>query len=464
MVIKNISLVLIAIWVFGTGAAFAQVTPPSGMIGWWAGDGDGRDASGNGNDAIPAGGMNSPTYSVGEVGQTFTLNGGLFNSLQFASIPDSAAIRPQSVTVEAWGKLTSVDNAAPTFFGKALGTGNADSYVTWYQNGTFHGAVCNNTGCAQLDAPSFSLNVWHHIALTYDDPGGAATKTLALYVDGIAVASGTSTGAIGYDTHPALIGGDFDFGSIKYGWTGGIDEISLYNRALSLAEIQAIRNAGINGKNKQAVTNAGLASQSVVNDATITFEDVTTAGTTTDYTIDPTTVGTLPPGYTQTGLAYDISTTAVYSGLVTECFYIPSITDPTVFSKLKVLHSESGILADKTSSYRFSTSVVCARTTSLSPFVIANGLVPTAANVAVDGRVTTADGRGIRSVRVTLTDHSGNVRTALTGPFGYYRLDDVEAGQTVVISVTVKHYVFAKPTRILTVQDELAEIDFIAEP
>ena len=101
--------------------------------------------------------------------------------------------------------------------------------------------------------------------------------------------------------------------------------------------------------------------------------------------------------------------------------------------------------------------------TQFSPWAI-SGLAPTAAEVSISGRVTTADGRSIRNVRVSLTDQSGNVRSALTNAFGYYRFDGIEAGQTVVISVAAKRYVFASPTRIVTVQEELADIDFTAEP
>jgi hypothetical protein len=451
----------IAVLIFTFGA-FGQTAPPSGIIGWWAGDGDARDSSGNGNNAIPAGGISTPTYSVGEVGQTFTLNGGLLNNLQFASIPDSAAIRPQSLTVEGWGKLTSVDNAAPTFFSKALGSGNADSYVVWYQSGTLHSAICNNSGCAQLNAPSFSLNVWHHIAFTYDDPGGAATKTLVLYVDGVAVTNGTTTGSIAYDTHDALIGGDYDFGSIKFGWTGGLDEITLYNRALSAVEIQAISNAGINGKTKQVASNAGANLQTQVGDATLTFQNVTDAGTTSDYTIDPTTAGTLPMGYTQTGLGYDFSTTAVYSGSITECFHIPAITDDNVFIRLKILHSEGGILIDKTISTNTATRVVCGQTTSLSPFVIANGLAPTAASVSISGRVLT-DGkrRGLANAVIYLTEVNGNIRIARTNSFGYYRFDEIEVGQIVTLTAYSKRYQFSP--QVVNVSDNLTDLNFIPQ-
>ena len=101
--------------------------------------------------------------------------------------------------------------------------------------------------------------------------------------------------------------------------------------------------------------------------------------------------------------------------------------------------------------------------TQFSPWAI-SGLAPTAAGVSVSGRVTMADGRGLRNVKLSLTDQVGNVRTALTSALGYYRFDDIEAGQTVVITIAAKGYLFSNPTRILTIQEELADIDFTAEP
>ena len=67
-------------------------------------------------------------------------------------------------------------------------------------------------------------------------------------------------------------------------------------------------------------------------------------------------------------------------------------------------------------------------------------------------------------VSVSVIDQSGNVRRVLTGSFGYYRFNEIDAGQTVVISIAAKRYIFANPTRIVSVQDELADVDFIAEP
>jgi uncharacterized delta-60 repeat protein len=86
---------------------------------------------------------------------------------------------------------------------------------------------------------------------------------------------------------------------------------------------------------------------------------------------------------------------------------------------------------------------------------------PTAAQVSVSGRVLNADGSGLRNAQVILIDASGNSRTATTGSFGYFRFDDVQAGETYVFSVVVKGYQFAP--QAVTVNEELSELNFTAQ-
>ncbi|MBS1792684.1 MAG: carboxypeptidase regulatory-like domain-containing protein [Acidobacteria bacterium] len=90
--------------------------------------------------------------------------------------------------------------------------------------------------------------------------------------------------------------------------------------------------------------------------------------------------------------------------------------------------------------------------------------VPTAAAAAVSGRVLTASGSGLPNVLVSLADGAGSVRAVRTNSFGYYRFDAVPTGETCVLAVRAKSYVFATPTRIIAVNDELTDIDFVAEP
>ncbi len=91
-------------------------------------------------------------------------------------------------------------------------------------------------------------------------------------------------------------------------------------------------------------------------------------------------------------------------------------------------------------------------------FIFVNQLVPTAANVSVTGRVLTTEGRGLRNAVVHLVDSNGVIRTSRTSTFGYYRFFEIEAGQTVIISVTSKRYEFMSQT--ISLSETLTDVDF----
>ncbi len=111
---------------------------------------------------------------------------------------------------------------------------------------------------------------------------------------------------------------------------------------------------------------------------TLTFNNVTRPGNTTLTPLAANAVGDLPSGFALGGLnlAFDITTTAVFSGPLTLCFNVPGVNDPAIFSVLHVLHGENGKLVDHTvlapdaPAPNFAARTICARVTSLSPFVI----------------------------------------------------------------------------------------------
>lgn len=92
----------------------------------------------------------------------------------------------------------------------------------------------------------------------------------------------------------------------------------------------------------------------------------------------------------------------------------------------------------------------------------ATQLVPTAADVSVTGRVITQNGRGISGAILSLTDMAGNTMHARTSSFGYYRFMGIQAGGTYIISVRSKRYTFSP--RLVSVNDELTDVNFVAEP
>lgn len=91
-------------------------------------------------------------------------------------------------------------------------------------------------------------------------------------------------------------------------------------------------------------------------------------------------------------------------------------------------------------------------------------LVVSAASVSVTGRVLTASRKGISRAFVSLTGNDGQTRTVLTNSFGYYSFYQLQAGETYVLTVAGKRFRFAQASQIITTNENLAGIDFIAEP
>lgn len=438
----------------GTNEVFTSppcTATPAGLVGWWAGDGDARDISGQSNNGTLQNG--APGFAVGEVGQTFNFNA----DFDIVQIPSTPAINLTSAgTLGTWVYFNTT--GFDTSVIEKYNSGNLGSYSLLVQNGTtLRFDLYKGDGSSDfvtLTTPVSELvGSWNHLSYTWD--GG----TLRFYKNGLLQSSVNYVFVRQSNNDPLFLAKP----GVSAHFQGSLDEIQLYDRALSAAEIGGIFASGKKGVCKSGATSAGANSQTIVGDQTITFQNATSAGTTSTQSIPALGTGDLPTGFTHTGLAYDISTTSTFTGTVAVCFNLPSINDATVFSRLKVMHQEGGALVDRTVINTFSTRRLCGRAASLSPFVIANGLAPTAAGVSIGGRVVTANGRGIRNARLTLTDQNGTARTALTGSFGYYRFDDVPAGQTVVIGIRSKQYVFEQPTVVLNVSDNVQGLDFIAD-
>jgi hypothetical protein len=102
------------------------------------------------------------------------------------------------------------------------------------------------------------------------------------------------------------------------------------------------------------------------------------------------------------------------------------------------------------------------------PTTFTNGsislLPPTAARVAISGRVSAADGSPIRNAQLTLRADDGTTRLVVTNSFGTYRIDSVEVGRMYVLTVSRKGYVFTQSSRAFVLTDDLTGVDFAAGP
>ena len=92
-------------------------------------------------------------------------------------------------------------------------------------------------------------------------------------------------------------------------------------------------------------------------------------------------------------------------------------------------------------------------------------LDPSASNASITGRVLTANGRGIVNAVVIIS--GGGLTSPMrvrTTSFGYYTFDWLPVGETYVLQVASKRYTFQTPSVLVTLQDDLADADFVADP
>jgi hypothetical protein len=203
-----------------------------------------------------------------------------------------------------------------------------------------------------------------------------------------------------------------------------------------------------------------------LSDVNVTYANVTTTGNTTESGIDLGLLPPLPAGTTFTGFAYDISSTAVYQsgtpGDVQVCFNLPALS-PTLLTTLQIRHLESGVWQNRKQPTGNTYQAICtAGLSDLGRFAIVVQ-APTAASVSVSGRVMTADGRGLRNAIVTLTSPTGKSYRVSTGASGAYSIEGVTAGQTVIVNVAAKRYVFSNSMQVINVNNDVTGLVFKAD-
>lgn len=202
-----------------TPVGFWPLNDPSGTVA--------ADLSGNGHPGAYTGGFTLAQPGPCSDGQaSVVLNG----STGYVAVPASAALRPALVTAECWVYVTTTANTGficSNAFTSNIGyeLGNDCSGAGGTQIARFAG------GWAACSAGSaLSLNAWHHVAGTYDG------TNLNTYIDGVAVGSPVSSGALAYDVAEFRIGQRHDAFN---GLTGRIAKAAVYNTALSAGRIAA---------------------------------------------------------------------------------------------------------------------------------------------------------------------------------------------------------------------------------
>ena len=205
-------------------ATFQASTGPPGLAAAYAFDeGVGTsvtDASGSGN----TGAIGTATWSTaGRFGSALSFNG----SGARVTVPDSASLDlTTGMTLEAWVFPTAGGSA----WRDVIYKGQDDIYYLMSSSDADRPAAGGTFSGWLYGTSAVPLNVWSHLAATFDG------STLRLLVNGVQVASRPVLVPIGTSSGALTIGGDALYGQH---FAGRIDEVRIYNTALSATQIQA---------------------------------------------------------------------------------------------------------------------------------------------------------------------------------------------------------------------------------
>jgi uncharacterized protein (TIGR03435 family) len=229
--------------------------PRKALVALWSGEGNGNDSAGN-NTAI----LTDMTFAEGKVGRAFSLNG----SGSYAKVPFNSSLDMESrdgLTLSLWIKPSDVSGFHPILewyssttrplgIGSQLRLGrNAKSQgvleaVIVDMNGHYH--------VLQSPPDAVVANSFQHVAVTYDQASG----TGILYLNGHVVAQSRwksfppkTKGDLWISYRPFSHPGDFTYNTY---FAGLLDEIAIFNRALTAGEIQTYYDAVLTGRNLQS--------------------------------------------------------------------------------------------------------------------------------------------------------------------------------------------------------------------
>ncbi|OHA79276.1 MAG: hypothetical protein A2747_02435 [Candidatus Yonathbacteria bacterium RIFCSPHIGHO2_01_FULL_44_41] len=215
-------------------------TLQSGLVGLWSFNGPDMsgttayDRSTSGNNGTLT---NGPLRAIGKVGQGLYFDG----TDDYVAVPHSATLNSYPLTVSAWFKTSMTGNAG--IVNKYVSS-SANGYQLYFNNGTLcawyirdGGNHVWNGGNCSLGAGGLNNNTWHNAVFVVDSSGGA------MYVDGTLRATQVWSGSPGVITTTQGISIGY-YPNSAGNFRGFIDDVRIYNRALTQVEVTQLYNIG----------------------------------------------------------------------------------------------------------------------------------------------------------------------------------------------------------------------------
>jgi DNA-directed RNA polymerase subunit RPC12/RpoP len=205
-------------------------------------DGVIHDESGAGNDGHVFGAQWVPD---GKFGGAYHFS--LTNLTDRIVIPNSDTLNPDYITVAAWIKAADKDGFWNRILDKDWRNGFCLSLGGDYKGKAHRGKLVFESSAGQVETgPAFDDNRWHHVAITFDG------KMISAFIDGVGQSHPVrSPGPLKRSAWDLCIGNSVvDYGTGEFiAFDGLIDEVRIYNRALSADEIKLLATATRTGAN-----------------------------------------------------------------------------------------------------------------------------------------------------------------------------------------------------------------------
>jgi len=241
-------VLLFSLVIISDAGAQTCVPPPPGLISWWPGDDNANDIMDSNNGIL----LNGAMFAAGKVGQAFSFTGGT-SQVVVADSPNLDITT--AVTLDAWVNPNPGSLAGcPQNHCAVVAKGNwpaSRNYGLWIRGDGGIGTGYVTTGGASIFAHTAGGLVpegsFTHVAAVLNPAAGE----MRIHVNGVShsvsISGGSSSSPLLDNNEPLGIGFS-DPGGFQHNFHGIIDEIEVFNRALSVADIQAIVNAGSAGK------------------------------------------------------------------------------------------------------------------------------------------------------------------------------------------------------------------------